>query len=409
MPEKNAAQTDPAARLSWRKKLLFAAVAVLVPLVLLEGAARVWLAVSEATLEAEIAGGAIETNWLHNMNVELARSTRGAKLYEPDLQLFWKLRPNTQLVVTNEIFATRGKPLEWELSINSEGFRGPKYPANASGPVVACFGDSCTFGYRVNDEETYPARLQEYLRENGLSEATVLNYGVPGYTTFQGRRLVEQVLADRRPDVVIIAFGGNDHEVDEHPDSVKAERLTAFRLNVAKLLDCSALAQMAARTGRSLRRAEPESASPLPSRVAPAEFDQNLRAMVQTAQASGARVLLLDLVFVAPIHRNTIAAVARDTGVPWLDGRKVLRDALPDIQAGRRFRQERDRWDRFWEQEFVGRRDPYFSQQFYQTLLSDSAWRLLLRYLMVEPVHPNALGHRLIAEAVGEMLRAQGV
>jgi lysophospholipase L1-like esterase len=407
MSNEKAAAVDPAARLSRRKKLLFAAVAVLVPFVLLEAAARLWLAVSDATLQAEIAGGAIQTNWLHNLYVELASGDRSAKLYEPDLELFWKLRPNTKLPVANEVFVTRGKPLEWELRTNAEGFRGPQYPSPASGPVVACFGDSCTFGYRVNDAETYPARLQQYLREHRRAGATVLNYGVPGYTTFQGRRLLEQVLAHRRPDVVILAFGGNDHEVDEQPDSVKAKRLTAFRLKVARLLDYSALAQMAVRLGRTLRRAEPDSTSPLPPRVAPAEFDRNLRAMAQAAQSAGAQVILLDLVFVAPIHRNTIAGVARDMSVPWIDGRQVLRDALPEIQDGRRFRQERDRWDRFWKEQFVGRRDPYFSPQFYRKLFADPSWRLLLRYLMVEPVHPNALGHRLLAEAVGEVILAE--
>jgi lysophospholipase L1-like esterase len=61
----------------------------------------------------------------------------------------------------------------------------------------------------INDEETWPARLQEVLLRDGL-DAEVINAGVPGYTAFQGRRFLERHGLELRPDVVVATFGFND-------------------------------------------------------------------------------------------------------------------------------------------------------------------------------------------------------
>jgi lysophospholipase L1-like esterase len=383
------------------RKLLFSVITVIAALGLLEAGARLWLRVSSpAAIEIDSAADTVETDWLGRLERDLEV---GRRLYVPDEELFWRLRPGFTAEVDNAVYVTRSGGLRWTIQTNEDGYRGPRYPAdgNPASPVVLSLGDSCTFGFRVSEDETYPAQLQAWLREHGQSEAVVLNYGIPGYTTFQGRRLLERILADHRPDVVVLAFGANDHESDRFSDAEKAERLSATRQRLARLIDRLAVVRVV--RGRGDRRRDP-SADPEGSataRVSETEFRDNLQAMVLAARQAGVRVLLLDLVFIGPVFRQAIADTAGEQQVPWVDGRKVLTDGLAALRTGSRFRAERAAIDAFWDEEMLEYNAVYFDEQLYRTLFAEPTWSGLLRYLLIEPVHPNPLGNRIIAEAVG--------
>ena len=75
-------------------------------------------------------------------------------------------------------------------------------------PRIVAVGDSLTAGLGVATEDTYPARLQRRLDEQGL-RYRVINAGVSGDTTAGGVRRVEWVLKSH-PDMVILELGGND-------------------------------------------------------------------------------------------------------------------------------------------------------------------------------------------------------
>ena len=75
-------------------------------------------------------------------------------------------------------------------------------------PVIVCFGDSITAGLGVDPEVNYPADLQHELDARGF-HYRVANMGVSGETTKDGLVRVAQVLA-RKPELVIVEFGGND-------------------------------------------------------------------------------------------------------------------------------------------------------------------------------------------------------
>ena len=61
-----------------------------------------------------------------------------------------------------------------------------------------------TFGWGVGDRQTWPALLQKSL---GLA---VRNASVPGYTTWQGARVLDEVTLPERPRVVMLCHGVND-------------------------------------------------------------------------------------------------------------------------------------------------------------------------------------------------------
>ena len=87
-------------------------------------------------------------------------------------------------------------------------------------PRIVAFGDSLTAGLGVAAEESYPARLQRRLDEQGL-RYRVINAGVSGDTTAGGVRRVDWVLKSR-PVLVILELGGNDGLRGLNLDETKA-------------------------------------------------------------------------------------------------------------------------------------------------------------------------------------------
>ena len=78
-----------------------------------------------------------------------------------------------------------------------------------SAPIkIAVLGDSLAAGYGVKPEQSFPARLEVALKAAGRNVA-ILNHGVSGDTTTGGLDRVDWMLGDK-PDIVLIALGGND-------------------------------------------------------------------------------------------------------------------------------------------------------------------------------------------------------
>ncbi len=74
--------------------------------------------------------------------------------------------------------------------------------------LLVCFGDSLTAGAGVEPNEAYPAYLQQRLDRSGYAYH-VVNEGVSGNTTKDGLTRLQSVV-ERHPEVVVVEFGGND-------------------------------------------------------------------------------------------------------------------------------------------------------------------------------------------------------
>lgn len=115
-------------------------------------------------------------------------------------RLLWELKPGW-----------KGYEGKGEVKINSLGFRGDEIPSTKppNEMRILCLGDSVTFGYWVKQDEPWPKVLEIIYQEHGV-QATVINAGVPGYSTFQSLeqwRLKGKAL---NPDIVILGYCLND-------------------------------------------------------------------------------------------------------------------------------------------------------------------------------------------------------
>ena len=99
---------------------------------------------------------------------------------------------------------------------NSLGFRGEEIVQEKPDGVfrIACLGGSTTYGNKVGAPvESYPGRLQEYLRSRGY-RVEVINGGCPGYSSLESLINLQLRILPLSPDLVLVYHGGIN---DVHP------------------------------------------------------------------------------------------------------------------------------------------------------------------------------------------------
>jgi len=169
--------------LPWWKRVIFSLIPVVVLAAGIEGAVRLAHldrpAIQSTPLPEELAG-----------------------LIQLDRELFWSLRPDTHTT-------WRGT----QVSVNHQGTRGADIAQKHPGELrILSLGESTTFGVNVSDDETYSARLEQFLqatRPNG--RVTVINAGVSAYSSFQSVTYLEQRGFTFQPDVVLFYHEVNDY------------------------------------------------------------------------------------------------------------------------------------------------------------------------------------------------------
>ena len=212
------------------------------------------------------------------------------EVYDRDSRLMWRFHPG--ITTSSRVFSNL------DYSINSSGMRGPDVSEKSDTYRIIALGNSCTFGWGVTYKDTWVHRLQVLLNEQ-LPDRTVelINAGVPGYSSLQGKRYLSDDLSALRPDMILVMFGHNDHFPAGRGISDSAQELSNSLLIESQNL----LSKL--RLYRLLRKGLLQLTSDttqvrlddigIAKRVSQPEFFSNLREIVRFARNIDAQPILL--------------------------------------------------------------------------------------------------------------------
>lgn len=305
-------------------------------------------------------------------------------LIKPDELLVWRGQPSYErkyvdvfvpVHAQDELFAMRHAFLpslpaalkdtpQWEISTNSEGFRDAEFPGEKPASVfrVLCLGDSWTFGSNVGQDEAYPQRLRTLLRSQFPgAHFEVLNLGVLGYASYNGKKLLETRALDLEPDLVVLAFAMNEPSMAgyrepprEPPGRVRSARqvlsgvwrVTSGNWELYRLLRYWALRvswrpQSIGEDLKALSAAqrmffetddwEDERLGWVKSSLQ--DYEQYHREMIQMLRSRGIGVVLLYNEFwTESPYRQRLESLARAEGVPFVDSSSLLAASVEKIQ-----------------------------------------------------------------------------
>ena len=295
-----------------------------------------------------------------------------AGIFEGDSLLLWRLKPNLDHVVWDYTL----------LSTNQQGFRAdyPIGPKPKGMFRVVCLGDSVTFGYRVPvvwpERPTqyepgwlpYPMLVEKHLRNaNPQRQIEVITMAVPGYTSHQGLAWLKRDINWLEPDLVVASFGWNDASLSDAPDRTTI-RTNWFAVGIRWLIDHS---QAFAHATRWLRSRNPpalnEKVQPVP-RVSQDEYVNNFKSIAELCKHNNATLLVM--------------------GAPYRDS--ISNPSEASLMTGYRASLSSN---------MKGQNVAYFEVP--ELIEKAGATN---QGLFGELIHPNHLGHRLIAASLVNLM-----
>jgi lysophospholipase L1-like esterase len=268
-------------------------------------------------------------------------------IFEGDPLLLWRLKPNLDRVV-------------WDFTVvstNAQSFR-RDYLIKAKSPGairIVCLGDSVTFGYRVppvwperpTDYDPswlpYPMLLENHLRAaNPGRKIEVIAMAVPGYSSHQGLAWLRRDIDWLQPDLLTVSFGWNDASSSDVPDR-ESIRANWQAVAVRWLIDHSQAFAHATKWLRSRDQARAAARKPVP-RVSEPEYVNNIREIVRLARERGAGVVVIaapyrDRVTNPPEaglmvrYRSSLRSAMHQEGIAFLEILELSEAAHPENQG----------------------------------------------------------------------------
>lgn len=255
---------------------------------------------------------------------------------DKDVDFLWRNRPNVEKrqPMNPQVY---GRHDQWTIRNSSRGLRGPELsdgPKPRGALRILCVGDSVTFGFNVDQNDSYPERLQALLRERfPQRQIEVINAASPGWSFVQGLLYLEREGLTLQPDVVIMAHGPNDRffpaKITDRERIVRLRalgtrwtesvRLLLERTNTYRLIQqwfgarsdpgdtlTPACQQQVAETGKCRR-------------VALSEIGAAVSAANRITREAGASFLVLNLDFMETDAIVAVREMVKQENIPFLD------------------------------------------------------------------------------------------
>ena len=343
------------------------------------------LLVATAEIAVRIFGRRIDPLSIFVNSPQLRSDTQGATtggMFEFDPLLCWRLKANL-----------RG--IWWDftpVTTNAQHLRMERDVGAKKGTRIVVLGDSVTFGYRVPvardrqqpaqfdaTEMPYPALLEAALRERFPGrEIEVLPLACPGYTSGQGLARLKRDIASLAPEIVVACFGWNDVRAAGLPDRATMPTGGA-QIFVRGLI---ARSQLLLNIAESVQRRAPVATMPAKPepRSSAEEYVAHFLEMENVCREHGAWFGIL-----LPVYRDpNTAGIDPDH-----------RDIPADPDEGTRMAQYRAKL----REDALAKKIPVLEI----AELTERAWPAN-KALFGERIHPNAAGHRMMAERLAAFL-----
>ena len=308
------------------------------------------------------------------------------------------------------------------ITTNSAGYRGPLVggPKESGELRVVCMGDSITFGLDIDDGETYAALLQKMLEERMPGrKITVINGGAISYSSRQGLYLFREKFLALDPDIVVWSFGFNDQsrlpipryrDIDLVPLgpggepetgglikqvvlwSYRRPLYTVARRAIVPLLWKSKAAGLMARISemKSYKSAPHESEEDFEdARVPPAQYRLHILEMIGMAEEHDFQLVILNLFGTKDFYRDQAFTYCERDRVECVD----LSRHFVEIAMGDGIKKDAD---------FQAAFAPYD-----KGIKGDKMDVFPMLLLTTDNLHPNSIGHRIIAGELAERISGQ--
>ncbi len=321
---------------------------------------------------AELAARFLGTAAIELASSPLPLAEEGAPNLLGNPYLLWEMSPGLR------------QEMEIDVHINRYGLRGTEWELDKPEGIrrVMAVGDSSVYGFGVHDDQVFTAFLDQALGD----KVQVLNSAVPGYSTYQIINLLEIRSLAFQPDLLIVASLWSDNNFDSFVDSDMLAAYSSFRnrssRGVKERLKASSLFTVLDYKLRVVRKFPEERrvgwmvgrGEKIGKRRVPInEYARNLETMAELAHGVGCELLFVIL----PNSEDMLSTY--EQGAAWDPYREVMADSArrhgaPLLDMPELFRASRRAQDE----------------------------------LFLDEMHPTALGHRMIADAIHQRLVADG-
>ncbi len=303
-----------------------------------------------------------------------------AYAYEPDLRYGYRLKPNFSTTVQNYSSALMVDKLPpWTIVSNAEGFRvSSNEPTKTEGRTLHVLGDSSSFGWGVEYEKSYSSQLTEKL--NTISPFNMRNLSLPGFSSFQGKLLWQELDDIKKGDWVILSFGWND----AYPSLQTDRRQFNLRNSVVGKINWELKHLLLFRWMRTWGLPKRALDHTEGLRVPLSQYRENLEALVEGVREKGGNPVFVN-VCNPTAYRDAAKETIENKKIPFFNFPSVLKPYLSSIH------------DRFPDL-FV----TYFEA--YGEGMEDDP---MLAFLFPDRCHPNEIGHSLMAEVLFETLKGE--
>jgi len=289
----------------------------------------------------------------------------GAAVFEGDPLLGWRLKAHLKNVWWDyTCFSTDNRHIRYHRDIGAK-------PENTF--RIVCLGDSVTFGYRVPVSwPEHPARIDPVaipfpdIIEKHLKalfpEKTVecIPLAVPGYSSHQGLAWLKRDIAWLRPDILIVSYGWNDTDYRSVEDQAS---LPTGRLSVIiRFLGSKSQTILHLLKWYSLFDKAHTAATQQVNRVSSEDYIKNMMAITTLAKAHGSQTIVMG---------------------------QVYRDSISNTRQAMTIALNRQRLKKACKTENIA---------YVEIQELTEAHYPANKHLFGELIHPNHLGHKLIAE-----------